>query len=185
MVIFDTTYRSRYNSNTIIKFKNMTDREFFIATLNDELPRFERVLRAVPTDKLDWRPHDKSKSAKEMLLDIFVGEVNSFPVFMTTGKIDFASTPKPTFSSIEDIVKNIQEIFAQTESIASNMSDDDWKSPAAMMMGDKPVWESTKGGMALALLLDLIHHRGQLSVYLRPMGGKVPAIYGPSADSQE
>jgi len=51
-----------------------------------------------------------------------------------------------------------------------------------MYAGDKMDWESTKGKMAWGLFLDLIHHRGQLSVYIRPMGGKVPSIYGPSGD---
>jgi uncharacterized damage-inducible protein DinB len=49
-------------------------------------------------------------------------------------------------------------------------------------MGEKVEWETTRGKMAWGLLLDLIHHRGQLSVYIRNMGGRVPAIYGPSGD---
>ena len=45
------------------------------------------------------------------------------------------------------------------------------------------VWQQAPlGGMIWSTLFDLIHHRGQLSTYIRPMGGKVPSIYGPSAD---
>jgi uncharacterized damage-inducible protein DinB len=51
-----------------------------------------------------------------------------------------------------------------------------------MMAGEKVEWETTREKMAWGFLLDLIHHRGQLSVYLRPMGGRVPPIYGPSGD---
>jgi uncharacterized damage-inducible protein DinB len=53
-----------------------------------------------------------------------------------------------------------------------------------MLADGHVIWESTRGGMAWGMLFDLIHHRGQLSVYIRPMGGKVPSIYGPSGDEQ-
>jgi uncharacterized damage-inducible protein DinB len=49
-------------------------------------------------------------------------------------------------------------------------------------MGDAPAWETTIDGFVWGFLFDAVHHRGQLSTYLRPMGGKVPSIYGPSAD---
>ena len=49
-------------------------------------------------------------------------------------------------------------------------------------MGDAPAWEDSVGAFVWGFLFDLIHHRGQLTTYLRPMGGKVPSIYGPSAD---
>jgi uncharacterized damage-inducible protein DinB len=50
------------------------------------------------------------------------------------------------------------------------------------VVGDAPAWTASLGDMLWGLLFDMIHHRGQLSTYIRPMGGKVPAIYGPSAD---
>ncbi len=49
-------------------------------------------------------------------------------------------------------------------------------------MGGDAAWETTIDGFVWGFLFDAIHHRGQLSTYLRPMGGKVPSIYGPSAD---
>ena len=53
---------------------------------------------------------------------------------------------------------------------------------AKFLMGGAAVWEDAVGQMVWGMLFDAIHHRGQLSTYLRPMGGKVPSIYGPSAD---
>jgi uncharacterized damage-inducible protein DinB len=75
--------------------------------------------------------------------------------------------------------------LADAATIAASMTDADWMAESKLMMGDKELWKTTKGKMALGLLLDLIHHRGQLSVYIRPMGGKVPSIYGPSADTND
>ena len=57
-----------------------------------------------------------------------------------------------------------------------------WDSPARLKMDGKVVWEATVGDMLFGFLFDAVHHRGQLSSYLRPMGAKVPSISGPSAD---
>ena len=64
------------------------------------------------------------------------------------------------------------------------MDDPRWGSKSAFLAGGKEVFSSTRGEMAWWILFDLIHHRGQLTAYIRPMGGKVPAVYGPSADTQ-
>jgi len=60
-------------------------------------------------------------------------------------------------------------------------SDQKWNEKATLKFGDNE-WSDTMENMFWGYLLDMIHHRGQLSAYLRPMGVKVPAIYGPSAD---
>jgi uncharacterized damage-inducible protein DinB len=57
-----------------------------------------------------------------------------------------------------------------------------WEKKGRFLMGEAPAWEATTSEFAWGFLFDAIHHRGQLSTYLRPMGGKVPSIYGPSAD---
>jgi uncharacterized damage-inducible protein DinB len=57
-----------------------------------------------------------------------------------------------------------------------------WEKKGRFLMTGAPAWEESMGAFVWGFLLDLIHHRGQLSTYIRPMGGKVPSIYGPSAD---
>jgi uncharacterized damage-inducible protein DinB len=66
----------------------------------------------------------------------------------------------------------------------SKMDDEAWDRTAQFYFNGKMVSEQPVGGFLWFILFDAIHHRGQLSAYLRPMGGKVPAIYGPSADTQ-
>jgi len=63
-----------------------------------------------------------------------------------------------------------------------SMDDAGWDRRGQLLMGGKVVMEQPVGEFLWLILFDSIHHRGQLSAYLRPMGGKVPAIYGPSAD---
>ena len=64
----------------------------------------------------------------------------------------------------------------------ATVDDAKWDSQARLKMDGKVMWEAPLGDMLFGFLLDAIHHRGQLSSYLRPMGAKVPSIYGPSAD---
>ena len=64
----------------------------------------------------------------------------------------------------------------------AKVDDAKWDSPARLKMDGKVMWEAPLGDMLFGFLLDAVHHRGQLSSYLRPMGAKVPSIYGPSAD---
>jgi uncharacterized damage-inducible protein DinB len=64
----------------------------------------------------------------------------------------------------------------------AKVKDAAWKKKARFLMGGKVAWEAPLGDMLWGFLFDAIHHRGQLSTYLRPMGAKVPSIYGPSGD---
>jgi uncharacterized damage-inducible protein DinB len=65
----------------------------------------------------------------------------------------------------------------------ARMDDAAWQKKVRFLLGgDAPAWEDAAGEFVWGFLFDQVHHRGQLSTYLRPMGGKVPSIYGPSAD---
>jgi uncharacterized damage-inducible protein DinB len=66
----------------------------------------------------------------------------------------------------------------------SHLTDETWNRPAWLMQDQhEMVLKDTVGGLLWIALFDAVHHRGQLSAYIRPMGGKVPSIYGPSGDS--
>ena len=160
----------------------MTSREFFIETIKDEIPRFEKVFKAMPKKKLSWRPHKRSRSTAEIVPAMAL-EAMTFVIFLKTGKIDFATVIPKMPKSFDEGVKVFMAELLKAKSYAKKMTEKDWASKAEMMTGEKVDWAATKGSMALSLLLDLVHHRGQLSTYIRPMGGKVPSIYGPSGDS--
>jgi uncharacterized damage-inducible protein DinB len=132
---------------------------------------------------LDWKPDPKARTAMELAATI-AGESLSFAEFLKTGKSDVASEQAP-FKTVDEFVAGTNKGLTEAAAIATSMTEADWMSDSSLMAGDKVLWKTTKGKMALGLLLDLIHHRGQLSVYIRPMGGKVPSIYGPSADTND
>lgn len=161
----------------------MTEKEFFIETLVDEIPRFDRVFQALPLEKISHTHHPKSKTV-DQLVEQMTSESESFVEFLSSGKTDWSKKfEKP--EKFEKMYNHFSESLSNAVKQAQNMTESDWQSEAVAFFGEKEVWKTSKGKMAWGLLLDLIHHRGQLSTYIRPMGGKVPSIYGPSGDTQE
>ena len=159
-------------------------RDYFIQTLEDEIPRFIRVLKAVPNKNLDYRPHPRSKSAGE-LLQLFTGEPEEFVIISETGFLDFAKHKRSGLPLDRAILVNFfKKNMSCIINAVKNLSDSDWMSEARMVNDSEEFWKTTRQDMVWGLLLDLIHHRGQLSTYIRPMGGKVPSIYGSSGDSK-
>lgn len=162
----------------------MTDKEYFVNTMASETPKFESVIKALPQDKLDYKPDPKARTAME-LVAVIASEAGMFSAVLKTGTLDFSAWPHASATTTDGLAAEMKTGLLDAAAIAKGMTDEDWVSEAKMLMGGKEVWKTTKGQFVLGFLLDLIHHRGQLSVYIRPMGGKVPSIYGPSADTQE
>ena len=164
----------------------MTDKELFLEILKSELPRFERIMKAVeavPKNKHSYKHDKKSRSTLELLQHTFGSESGMIPAFLKTGKLDFATWPQPQWKTAEEVRKEFVKNIKLIEKMVKSMDQKKWKSKAQMYVAGKLEWEDSRGKIAWEFLLDLIHHRGQLSTHLRPMGGKVPSIYGPSADS--
>jgi uncharacterized damage-inducible protein DinB len=162
----------------------MTEQKFFIKTIASEIPIFNRVFSALPDKPSNWRAHPKNKNALELATSM-AAEATMFPVFLKTGEVDIEKAVPPKGDTISKMSFVFKDSLEDAHKIASKMSEKEWNAPATMIMGGKNEWKSTKGEMALGFLIDLIHHRGQLSTHIRPQGGKVPAIYGPSGDSME
>jgi len=158
----------------------MTNREFFIECWEQEHPTFMRVFKAVPADKLDHQPHPRSRSARELMW-LQVLEKQCWPELLDTGKVDWKVPPATM--SLADMIRAYEKAHTELVPRLQKLDDKTWNHKATQFLWEgKVVFETVMGHMFWSGLFDAIHHRGQLSVYLRPMGGKVPAIYGPSAD---
>jgi hypothetical protein len=153
-------------------------REYFRECLESEAPKFVRVMKAVPPDQSSYRPHPRSTSAGDLVW-LIASEFGDACELIDRGEQTYVVRAAPgigeSVSTLERNVKALQQRLA-------TLDDAKWDSKAKLLMDGKVVWEATLGDMLFGFLFDGIHHRGQLSSYLRPMGGKVPSIYGPSAD---
>ena len=153
--------------------------EFFAARWNPEVPVFSRVLRALPNERLDYKPHEKCTGAGALAWQIAV-EAGNLSELLDKGVIDFVVPACP--SSIEEIAKTFDENAKKVSDRLGSIDEAKWSGPAKFNMGGQTVWETTVEDMFWGYIFDMVHHRGQLASYIRPMGGKVPSIYGPSAD---
>jgi uncharacterized damage-inducible protein DinB len=154
-------------------------REYFAECFRAEKPKFVRVLGAVPPDGIGYRPHSKSTAAGDLVW-LIASEWRDACELIDRGEVNYVPTPAPT--TVGESVTTFERNAGEIERRLNAMDDAAWEKKARFMMDGNVAWESTLGDMLFGFLFDAIHHRGQLSSYLRPMGAKVPAIYGPSAD---
>jgi uncharacterized damage-inducible protein DinB len=157
----------------------MSSREHFIQAFKDEVPRFVRVLRAVPPGQSDYKPHPRSMSAADIVW-LLASELKDAITLLDKGEVAFAQHPVP--AALAESVEAYEKNAAAVKRRLAKVTDAAWRRKARFLVDGKVAWETSLGDMLWGFLFDAIHHRGQLSTYLRPMGAKVPSIYGPSAD---
>lgn len=158
----------------------MTNREFFAYQISSEHPRFVNVLEAAPRDRLDYRPHPRSRSATE-LIGHLIGHELDLVELCQTGTINHRM--QVPFTDLDDAIQIYKAAHQDLKPSLAALDDGAWETTCRFIVGGKTVMEAARRDLAWMLLMDAVHHRGQLSTYLRPMGGTVPSIYGPSADT--
>jgi uncharacterized damage-inducible protein DinB len=156
----------------------MTNREFCITRRKAERPAFVRVLKAIPAGNNDYRPDPRSRTAVELAWLLAVEEA-ALLALIDTGVAEWNKSAPP--ARRDTIVAEFERNSAEVTSRLEQLNEAAWEKKVRLIMGGGS-WEDTLSQMVWGFLFDAIHHRGQLSTYLRPMGGKVPSIYGPSAD---
>lgn len=146
-----------------------------------EMATTRRLLERVPGDRATWKPHPKSFSIAH-LAQLVAAMPGWITMAITRTSLDLSSGPgysnQPTEALVAMFDKNVQEA---REAIAA-ASDADLGVAWSLTMGDKVLMTMPRGAVLRQNINHLIHHRGQLSVYLRLLEVPVPSIYGPTAD---
>jgi uncharacterized damage-inducible protein DinB len=151
--------------------------------LEQEAQTTRRVLERVPNDKLNWRPHEKSRTLGELALHIAIvpGSVAEFVAAESPVQAPQFADPVPKQAA--ELVPALQESIAKAKKILSGMDDEALNATWRMMQGDREILALPRVAMLRSIMLNhWYHHRGQLSVYLRELDIPIPSIYGPSAD---
>src|SRR5215475_2779259 len=158
----------------------MTNREFYLERRKAEQPVFLKVLKALPGDKLSYKPHDRSPSS-EQLVGTLANELKSSIDAVVEKRAEWKSVPAP---SLEEMVRLFEQWSNELSEQVAKIDDKTWDSNAEFYFNGKKVSEQPISQFLWMIHFDAVHQRGQLAAYLRPMGAKVPAIYGPSADEK-
>jgi uncharacterized damage-inducible protein DinB len=156
----------------------MTHREFHLQCRKNEFAAFKKVLAALPKDKLDYTPHERSQNAGR-IIQTLVAESKACLDLIETGELTFAGHGA---MHPHAIAQEFEEEYDKLIQRVEKMSDADWEKSGQFLMNGHVVMQQPVGQFLWMFFFDAIHHRGQLSTYIRPMGGKVPSIYGPSGD---
>ena len=157
----------------------MNNREFYIQRWESEQPGFMKVLKALPEGKHDYRPHEKCTPAGALAWQL-ADEQRQLIELLDTGAVHMNPTDPP--NKMSDIAAAFESATNQVREKLKKTTEETWNKKADFIVGGKAVWSDTVGNLFWGYLFDMVHHRGQLTAYMRPMGGKVPSIYGPSAD---
>ena len=151
----------------------MEEKALFTGFWSKESKTTSKVLSRIPEGS-EYRPDPKSRIAREIAWQIAVEE-QMLVEALENGAVQVPSRPLP------ETMKEVCEVYdRQRDDIVRRLHalpDDRWNGSLEFFGRQRPA-----SPMAWGFLFDIVHHRGQLTTYLRPMGSTVPQVYGPSAD---
>ena len=151
----------------------MDERSLFTEFWTKEAQTTRKVLERIPEGS-DYRPDPKSRTAQQIAWQI-VCEEKMLIEALETGKVEWAPPPMP--STMKDVVAAYEKQSADVIRRWKELPSDRWNGTLEFFGSKRPA-----SPMAWSFLFDIVHHRGQITTYLRPMGSTVPQIYGPSGD---
>jgi uncharacterized damage-inducible protein DinB len=155
--------------------------QFLLPAVQNEHRTTRAVIEAIPTEKGDYRPDPAAKTAMELAWHIVAAD-QRFLEGVVTGQFNYDPIHRPeTVKTSAGIATWYDESFAKSLEQLKTMTGEQ----LAKSLDFRGIFQMPAVAFLEVALRHAVHHRGQLSTYLRPMGGKVPAIYGESYDSAE
>jgi uncharacterized damage-inducible protein DinB len=159
----------------------VTFSESFLKEFDPEMTATRKMLERLPVARLDWKPHAKSKSLGELATHIV--ELPRFGLRIKSDEFVAGSEKPPALKSAADFLSRFDENVRESRAAIAGMSDEDLSRDFNVVRGGKVFFSLEKRAILRRILLShSIHHRGQLSVYLRLNDVPLPPIYGPTAD---
>jgi uncharacterized damage-inducible protein DinB len=152
-----------------------------LAEFDQEMATTRRLLERVPSDKGEWKPHAKSFPLGHLaqLVALMPGWI---PGTLREPHIDLGQAGGYSYEKTETLLQTFDaNVRAAREALASVVGDE-LNAPWSLKQGDKVLFTMPRGEVTRQTLSHLIHHRGQLTVYLRLVDVPLPSIYGPTAD---
>jgi uncharacterized damage-inducible protein DinB len=153
--------------------ERMNERSLFTSFWTKESRTTRNVFARIPEGS-DYRPDPKSRTAQQIAWQIICEERMIIDA-LESGKVEWAPPPMP--ATMKEVLEAYETHSATMIERWNELPDERWEGTLDFFGGQRPA-----SPMAWSFLFDIVHHRGQITTYLRPMGSTVPQIYGPSGD---
>jgi len=161
----------------------MSIAETLIPEFDQEMASTRRLLERVPSDKGQWKPHPKS-----FPLGHLAQLVSWMPGWLTKTirgiDIDLATGTGYSFEKTEKLLAQFDANVREAREALLSAKDDDFGRTWSLKHGERVLFSGLRGAVVRSHINHLIHHRGQLTVYLRLIDVPLPSIYGPTADER-
>ena len=152
--------------------------DFYRTRLAEEIPLTMGVLLALAQADLSYKPHERSSTAGQIISTIIKGlEIRNDLAAKRQAEVAPLSA-----DSYKELIREFEEQSVASGKRLSQLNQQQWEESSQLRLGEQVILERPLGEIMWLFHFDLIHHRGQLSTYLRPMGATVPSIYGKSGD---
>ena len=160
--------------------------ESLLPEFDHEMANTRKTLERIPEDKLDWKPHEKSTTMRGLATHL--ANMVSWTVHtIERDELDAAPEGQPLrakpIESVQEALETFDRNVAAARAAIQGASDEHLMKPWTLLMGGQTIFTQPRAGVLRGMIMNhTIHHRAQLSVYLRLNDVPVPALYGPSAD---
>lgn len=154
----------------------------YLRELDSEEKATRECLQQVPMDQLNYKPHDRSMGLG--YLAILTGDIPRWIQYIIEKKlVDFETYPQNHPATADELVAMFDANMEAARGALKSLKDEDLSKEFQLKHGDKLLMATPVGESISSAINHMVHHRGQLTVYLKLLDKKIPSIYGPSADS--
>ena len=166
----------------------MTMTEWFLAELESEAAKSRKALEQIPDGKRGWKPHPRSMEFG-YLCDLVANIFSWIGMAITLNELDIAPKDGPqhkpaAVNTSAEFVAALDKAVAQAREALQQTNDAHLQTPWRLLAAGQLAFEQPRHQVIRDTFLHSAHHRGQMTVYLRMLEAKVPAVYGPSADDR-
>ena len=160
---------------------HMSIADTLLPEFDQEMATTRKVIERVPSDKGEFKPHPKSFSLGHLtqLVSMMPGWITNA---VTQTSLNLGGYPGYSYEKTEDLVKTFDKHVKEARKAIASARDTDFMVPWSLKRGDQVFFTAPRAVIVRQTINHLVHHRGQLTVYLRLVDVPVPSIYGPTAD---
>jgi uncharacterized damage-inducible protein DinB len=161
----------------------MSISETLLPEFDHEMATTRRLLERVPSEKGKWKPHEKSFSLGH-LAQLVAWMPGWITMALRDTELNLATAGAYSYETTETLLKMFDKNVTEARDAITSSKDADYKVNWSLKHGDRVLFTQTRAEVVRTTVNHLIHHRGQLTVYLRLVDVPIPSIYGPTADER-